>query len=162
MPAAPTATSADVAAVVPERVLDPGGDFTPATEPTKVRVDQLIAQIVVEVQAVVGPLIPDALAAYATLVVATGAASLVELGLTNAGYRDAATKYEFLRDLYRGDDPEKVGGMLKILDDSVRAANEGDTLGEDPVGFPVATMPPAVDVAGRAPAGGYTTISGTW
>lgn len=158
--AAPTATSANVAAVVPERVTDPSGDFTISTNPTKARVDQLIAQVVVEVQAVVGPDVPAALADYATLVVATGAAALVELGATNAGYRDAPSKYEFLRDLYRGSNPDEVGGMLEILDGAIRAANSGGEIGDE-VGRPWATMPQDVSVAGIGP-GGYTTLQGGW
>lgn len=157
---APTATSADVAAIVPERVTDPSGDFTALTNPTQGRVELLVAQIVQEVQAIVGSEIPDALTAYATLVIATGTAALVELGFTNSNARDTESKYEFLRDLYRGDKANEVGGMLAILDASIRAITEGGAEGDAAVGMPWATMPD-LNTAGVGERGGYTSWSGS-
>lgn len=144
--AAPTATSADVARLLLERVGDPGGDFTATTHPTQAQVNGLIAQIVVEVQAVVGIDVDASLASYATLTVATGAAAMVELAFTSDADREDS-KYVRLQSRYRGNewlvDPSKVGGMLGTLQRAQADLAAGSPLGVDE-GRPWATLPDPV------------------
>lgn len=129
---APTATSADVARLILERVGDPGGDFSPTTHPTKDQVDELIAAVIQEVEARVGTTIDDSLASFGSLVVATGVAAQVELAFTSDVPRDTQSKYEQLQKLYM----ERLG----ILDDAQQAINAGAEPGDVP-GTPWATFP---------------------
>lgn len=129
---APTATSADVARLVLERVGDPGGDFTPSTHPTKDQVDELIAAVCEEVIARVGRTVDNTLSVFASLVVATGVAAQVELAFTSDVPRDTQSKYEQLQKLYM----ERLG----ILDDAQQAITAGEEPGDMP-GMPWATFP---------------------
>lgn len=123
MPAhAPVAASGDVAAIIPERVLDPGGDFGVNTNPTQAQVQSVIAAIIEEVQVNAGALIDDTLAAYATLTVATGAAAQVELAFTNDLSTDAQSKYAQLWAQYQT--------RLKWLDTAQQVINQGGSIGE--------------------------------
>lgn len=123
MASAPASATADVAAIVPERVSDPGGDFTSTTNPTQEQVVAIVNQIVSEVQALCGLIIDDSLAAFATLVVATGAAAQVELGFTNDLGGDKTSKYEQLQALFEA--------RLARLHDAQAVLNGGGTLGSE-------------------------------
>ena len=141
---APTCTTAEVAAIIPERCLDSGGDFTTSTHPTAAQVGALITQIATEVMSVVGASVDSSLDSYAHLVVATGVAAQVELAFTNDVAQDANSKYEWLQDQYWGDGPDSkggIGGRLKLLADAQADIVAGGDLGtvEDP--RPWATFP---------------------
>lgn len=148
--AAPTCTSADVAELVPERVGSTGGDFTATTTPPQVKVNDLIAKTIQEVIAAVGPTVDSSLAAYATMVVATGAAARVELAFTNAMARDPQSKYAQLWSQYWGDDPKNVGGMLKLLADAQSRVADGIATGVSDIVLPWGEFPltTATDPAG--------------
>lgn len=119
---APTAVSQDVANIIPERCADPSGDFTVSTNPKQASVNSIIAEIVQEVQAVVGASVDASLASFATLVVATGAAAQVELAFTNDLAADRESKYQQLQDLY--------GARLARLKQAQETLNSGGTLGD--------------------------------
>lgn len=142
--AAPTCASSDVARLLLTRVGDPGGDFSASTHPTAVQVAALIAQVVVEVQAVVGADVDPSLASLATLTVATGVAAQVELSFTDDDAEDPASKYAQLIALYWGEGPDSkngVGGRLGLLAKAQADIDSGGDLGtvEDP--RPWATFP---------------------
>jgi hypothetical protein len=118
---APAAATADVASIIPERVSDPGGDFTSTTNPPQEQVQAIIGQLVAEVQALCGLTIDDSLKDFATLVVATGAAAQVELGFTNDLGGDKTSKYEQLDLLFEA--------RLARLHDAQSVLNTGGTLG---------------------------------
>jgi hypothetical protein len=152
---APTCSTADVAALIPERCGATSGDFSGTTNPTATQVTSVIAQIAGEVMAVVGPTVDDSLTAFAKLVVATGAAAQVELSFTDQEARDTESKYEWLIDLYcggvtikagtNGESP-MVGGRLALLADAAAKIAAGGTPGiNDPATaygvFPDLTFP---------------------